>query len=100
MFLEELLKTIKERVKKQPEGSYVASLYKEGLDSIAQKVGEEGVEVVIASKNKNRKRQISEISDLFFHTLVLMTTLGISLKDIDNELEKRMGKRNKKIKNK
>jgi len=89
MTLEELYNTILFRRKEMPEGSYVASLFRDGDDRIIQKVGEEAVEVVIAAKNESRERVISEVADLVFHTLVLLTSKGITLSDILDELERR-----------
>lgn len=86
---EKLFKTIKDRKEKMPEGSYTTSLFKEGRDRISQKVGEEVVEVVIASKNPDKPRVVSEIADLWFHLFVLMVDLNISIEDIDEELTKR-----------
>jgi phosphoribosyl-ATP pyrophosphohydrolase len=56
---------------------------------MAQKVGEEGVETVIAALTQDRERQTSEIADLFYHTLVLMAELGLSMDDIEAELQRR-----------
>ncbi len=89
MTLEELYKIIEDRKKNLPKNSYVASLFKQGQDRIIQKVGEESIEVVIAAKNKNRKEIISEITDLLFHLLVLMSQLKISFLDIFKEFDKR-----------
>jgi phosphoribosyl-ATP pyrophosphohydrolase len=89
MTLEELYTIIGERKKNMPSDSYVSSLFRDGRDRIIQKVGEEATEVVIAAKNNVKKRQIEEIADLFFHLLILMSKLGINLKDIYIELDKR-----------
>lgn len=89
MTLEELHITILSRKKEMPEGSYVASLFRDGNDRIIQKVGEEAVEVVIAAKNESRERVISEVADLTFHTLVLLASKGIKLSEIFTELDKR-----------
>ena len=89
MTLEKLYKIIENRKKYMPIGSYVASLFADGEDRIIQKVGEEATEVVIAAKNEGRSRQIEEITDLFFHALVLMAQLNISPIDIVNELSRR-----------
>lgn len=89
MTLEKLYKIIKDRKRTIPDGSYIVSLFDDGDDSIIQKVGEEATEVVIAAKNEDRSRQIDEITDLFFHTLVLMAQLNISPIDISNELSRR-----------
>lgn len=89
MNLEELYEIIENRKKKMPEGSYVASLFKEGRDRIIQKVGEEVVEAIIAAKNENRKRIISEVADLIFHLLVMLSLFNITPSDILKELDKR-----------
>ena len=89
MTLKELLKIIEDRKKKMPEGSYVASLFSAGKDQIIQKVGEEAAEVIIAAKNDNKKRIISEVADLIFHTIVLMVAYEISLTEILDELKTR-----------
>ena len=89
MTLEELYNTILSRKMKMPEGSYVASLFRDGNDRIIQKVGEEAVEVIIAAKNESRDRLISEAADLTFHLLVLLAYKGIKLSDVLSELKKR-----------
>jgi len=89
MTLEELYNTILSRKKEMPEGSYVASLFRDGDDRIIQKVGEEAVEVVIAAKNESKDRLISEAADLTFHLLVLLASKGLKLSDILSELKKR-----------
>lgn len=92
MKLEELYEVIIKRAYEKPEGSYVANLIKEGVDRIAQKVGEETVEVIIAAKNTDKKRIISEAADLLFHLLILLQQSGVSLDDIYLELSKRSKK--------
>ena len=89
MTLEELYKIIEERKKKMPTDSYVASLFRDGEDRIIQKVGEEATEVVIAAKNESKARLVSEVADLWFHTLILLTQKNISLVDIFEELSRR-----------
>jgi len=93
MILDELYNTILSRKEKLPLGSYVSSLFKNGKDRIIQKVGEEVVEVVIAAKNKNRERLISEIADLVFHILVLLAACNVSFDEILTELKKRQEKK-------
>lgn len=88
-FLETLEKTIQDRMDRLPEGSYVSSLVKRGLDRIIQKVGEEGVETVIAAKNENQELFEGEASDLLFHLLVLLRAKGSSLGQIIETLKKR-----------
>lgn len=89
MTLDKLYQMIEDRKKNMPVDSYVASLFKEGKDRIIQKVGEEATEVIIASKNKDKKRITLEVADLIFHVLVLLSAFGISTKDILKELGKR-----------
>lgn len=89
MTLEELYNIILTRKKQMPKDSYVASLFRKGEDYIAQKVGEEAIEVIIASRKDRKKETISEIADLFFHLLVLMAYFDIEIEDIYKELEKR-----------
>lgn len=96
MTFDDLYKIIEERRKKMPDKSYVASLFRDGTDRIIQKVGEEATEVVIAAKNNGRERIISEVADLFFHVLVLLSKFGISLKDVLKEFERRDRSRIKK----
>ena len=82
---------IHERKANPKEGSYTNSLFDTGVNRMAQKVGEEGIEVVVAALGQGRKEQIGELSDLFYHTLVLMTHLGITLDDVSEELRNRHG---------
>jgi len=89
MTLEELYKIIEDRKKNMPEGSYVTSLFKEGKDRIIQKIGEEATEVVIAAKNESKERLVSEVADLWFHSLVLLASSNITINEIMEELKKR-----------
>lgn len=89
MNINDLYKIIQDRRQKMPKDSYVASLLRLGEDRIIQKVGEEAIEVVIATKNKNKKRILFEVSDLFFHLLIFMVSTNITLTDIEKELESR-----------
>ncbi|PKK99675.1 MAG: bifunctional phosphoribosyl-AMP cyclohydrolase/phosphoribosyl-ATP pyrophosphatase [Tenericutes bacterium HGW-Tenericutes-2] len=91
--LEELYATIDERKKNPLEGSYTNYLFTKGLDKILKKVGEETAEVIIAAKNKSSSEMIYEISDLVYHTLVLMVNEGIELKSIEEELKRRQNKK-------
>lgn len=86
MTLKQLYKIIEDRKKKMPEGSYTSSLFEAGKDRIIQKVGEESIEVIIAAKNGNRKRIISEIADLTYHLLVMLSLFEISPAEILKEL--------------
>lgn len=89
MTLEDLYKIIEDRKKNMPENSYVASLFRDGSDRIIQKVGEEATEVVIAAKNEKKERIISEVTDLLFHVLILLSANDIDPKEIMKELKAR-----------
>lgn len=88
MTIDELFEIIQNRQINTPKESYVASLLA-NRDRAIQKIGEEATEVVIAAKNESRTRQIEEITDLVFHTIVLLAALDLSPEDIYNELDKR-----------
>ena len=85
--LEEIIKSRKEN--QEDEKSYVASLFRKGLNKIAQKVGEEAVETVIESKDNNDELFLNESADLLFHYLILLQAKGYSLNDIVKVLESR-----------
>ncbi len=87
--LARLEKLIAERRDHPKPGSYTNTLLAAGTSRMAQKVGEEGVEVAVAALSQGRQEQIGEISDLLFHLLVLMHDRGISLADVDAELSRR-----------
>lgn len=89
-FLSTLEQIISER-KENPENenSYVASLFRKGINKIAQKVGEEAVETVIEAKDDNDELFLNESADLLFHYLILLNAKGYSLKDISKVLEER-----------
>jgi phosphoribosyl-ATP pyrophosphohydrolase/phosphoribosyl-AMP cyclohydrolase len=87
--LHQLETIIQDRQANPVEGSYTNTLFDRGINKIAQKVGEEATEVIVAALGQGRDEQIGELSDLFYHTLVLMTQLGLSLEDVEAELEKR-----------
>jgi phosphoribosyl-ATP pyrophosphohydrolase len=89
MSIQWLFDVIEERKKSPSEESYTTSLFNEGLPKIAQKVGEEGTEVVIAALAQNDQRLIEEVADLTYHTLVLLAARGLSPADVMTELEKR-----------
>jgi phosphoribosyl-ATP pyrophosphohydrolase/phosphoribosyl-AMP cyclohydrolase len=88
--LSRLEDTIRSRQKTMPEGSYTSKLFKEGTPRIAQKVGEEGVEVALAAVLGDKKRLTEESADLLFHLLVLLRQQGMTLEDVIKELRKRM----------
>lgn len=88
-FLSELTNTIRERRTSGGSGSYTAELFNSGLDRIVQKVGEEGVEVVIAGKNGDTDKFIDESADLVFHLMVLLEARGVTLRDVEQRLQAR-----------
>ena len=88
-FIRDLARTIEERHKNMPEGSYTSKLFTKGTPAIAQKVGEEAVETVIEAVKGDKERLIYEMSDLLYHSLVLMENSGIAISDIEEELFKR-----------
>jgi phosphoribosyl-ATP pyrophosphohydrolase/phosphoribosyl-AMP cyclohydrolase len=88
-FIFELEKIIDDRYKNPVEGSYVDKLRAKGINKIAQKVGEEGVETVIAALNETEHDFINETSDLIFHLLVLLREKNVSLSSIAKNLENR-----------
>jgi phosphoribosyl-ATP pyrophosphohydrolase len=89
--LDRLQATIAERLTADPGSSYVASLAAKGRAKIAQKVGEEAVETVIAAIGDDRTALTSEAADLVFHLLVLLGHAGVSLDDVRAELTRREG---------
>jgi len=88
-FLSELETLIQSRKAKMPEDSYTTMLFEDGIDQIAQKVGEEAVETIIEAKNDDPDEFKGEVSDLLYHLLVLLTEKEIPLKKIIERLEDR-----------
>ncbi|MFT4153987.1 bifunctional phosphoribosyl-AMP cyclohydrolase/phosphoribosyl-ATP diphosphatase HisIE [Parafilimonas sp.] len=88
-FLYQLEKIIQSRKETKQEGSYVSSLFAKGINKIAQKVGEEAVEVVIEAKDSNDDLFKNEAADLLFHYLVLLSAKGMHLSDIEEVLQSR-----------
>jgi len=88
-FLSTLGNTIKERKENNEDNSYVASLFRLGINKIAQKVGEEAVETIIEAKDSDDELFLSESADLLFHYLILLEAKGFSLKDIEQRLASR-----------
>ena len=90
-FLSELERTIKNRKEKATvEKSYVASLFSKGINKIAQKVGEEAVEVLIEAKDTNDALFLSESADLLFHFLILLQAKDFQLEDVVQVLKERV----------
>jgi len=93
LVLKEIYATIEERKRNPIEGSYTHYLFTKGIDKILKKVGEETAEVIIAAKNNSKSELIYELSDLVYHSLVLMVNQGVSLFDIYEELARRQQKK-------
>lgn len=88
-FLSYLQDFISKRHAEMPEGSYTTSLFKSGVNRMAQKVGEEAVETVIEATNGTDDRLIYEASDLIYHLIVLLTSKGHRIEELAEELQKR-----------
>ncbi|MEW9675196.1 bifunctional phosphoribosyl-AMP cyclohydrolase/phosphoribosyl-ATP diphosphatase HisIE [Lentibacillus sp. L22] len=87
--INDLVDMIKQRRENPVDGSYTTYLFREGIDKVLKKVGEETSEVIIGAKNADNEELIWEISDLIYHTLILMDIRQVSLSDIKQELMKR-----------
>ena len=88
-FLNHLEKIIESRKQTKQQGSYVNNLFNKGINKIAQKVGEEAVELVIEAKDNNDELFKNEAADLLFHYLILLNARGMSLNDIEEVLKSR-----------
>ena len=88
-FLSELAQLIKQRKTQPQENSYTTKLFNDGIAHIARKVGEEGVEVVVAALKEQDEQLIAESSDLLYHLLVLLAARDISLEQVIAEMKKR-----------
>lgn len=88
-FLVCLEEIIQQRRKAAPDESYVARLFEKGINKIAQKVGEEAVELVIEAKDQNEKLFLNEAADLLFHYLILLNAKGYNLQDVTDVLRER-----------
>ena len=88
-FLSQLESVIEQRVSARPEGSYTARLWAEGTTRMAQKVGEEGVEVALAAVTQTPEKLVGEAADLLFHLTLLLKSRELSLSDVVSELERR-----------
>ena len=86
LFLSELQDFIEKRHEEMPEGSYTTSLFKDGINRMAQKVGEEALELVIEATNGTNDRLIYEGSDMLYHLIVLLTSKGLRIEDLAREL--------------
>ena len=84
--LNELYDLVQSRQREMPEGSYTTYLFREGLDKILKKVGEEATETIIAAKNEGQDRLVSESADLLYHLVVLLAAREVTLTQVSNEL--------------
>lgn len=89
LFLSFLQDFIERRHEEMPEGSYTTKLFRDGTNKMAQKVGEEALEAVIEACNGTNEKLTYELGDLFYHLLVLLTSKGMRIEDIAQELRKR-----------
>jgi phosphoribosyl-ATP pyrophosphohydrolase len=89
--LQELAQILEQRKLESAEKSYVASLYKKGLDGILKKIGEEATETVMAAKDGNKDKIVYETADLWFHCMVLLAHQGLGPDDVLSELQRRFG---------
>ncbi|MFW5656549.1 MAG: bifunctional phosphoribosyl-AMP cyclohydrolase/phosphoribosyl-ATP diphosphatase HisIE [Bacteroidota bacterium] len=88
-FLVYLQDLIDKRREEMPEGSYTTKLFQKGINKIAQKVGEEAVELIIESKDEDKNLFLNEAADLMYHTLVLLTAKGYRIEDVIEILAER-----------
>jgi phosphoribosyl-ATP pyrophosphohydrolase/phosphoribosyl-AMP cyclohydrolase len=88
-FIYKLEHVIDQRIKNDTEGSYTNKLYKKGINKVAQKVGEEAVELVIEAKDENIELFKSEAADLLYHLLILLKIKGVTLESIEGVLKER-----------
>lgn len=95
--LDELFKVLEQRRSADPEDSYVAALHHRGLNKILEKVGEEATETLLAAKDaengddSQRRAVVAETADLWFHSLVMLSHLGLDHRDVLDELARRFG---------
>lgn len=90
-FLVTLQDLIEQRRRDMPENSYTTSLFRNGINKIAQKVGEEAVELIIEAKDNNRERFLDESADLLYHFLVLLAARETRIEDVTQVLQARHG---------
>ena len=97
-FLSQLQDFIEKRHEEMPEGSYTTSLFRDGLNRMAQKVGEEALELVIEATNGSNERMVYEGADFLYHLIVLLTSKGLRIEDLASELRERHDPQWKKYK--
>lgn len=91
LILEQLAEVLEQRKQADPEVSYVARLYRKGLDEILKKLGEEAIETIIAAKGGDPGKLVYETTDLWFHSLVLLAHQGLGPEAVLAELDRRFG---------
>jgi len=89
--LNRLAELLEQRKSADPQSSYVAKLYANGMDSILKKVGEEATETIMAAKDGDSQKIIYETADLWFHCMVMLAKAGLSPQDVLDELARREG---------
>ena len=89
--LDKLTHILETRKSADPDSSYVAGLYAQGLNAILRKVGEEATEMILAAKSGDSGQIVHETADLWFHTMVLLVHQGLKPQDVLRELERRLG---------
>ena len=89
--LERIAKTIEERKNGDPEKSYVAKLFSKGDDAMLKKIGEEATETVIAAKSGDRLQIVHEVTDLWFHCMIVLARHGLGPNDVLSEMQRREG---------
>ncbi|HTT07518.1 MAG TPA: phosphoribosyl-ATP diphosphatase [Gammaproteobacteria bacterium] len=90
--LDKLAEVLESRKTAGADTSYVAGLYRQGLDAILKKMGEEATETIIAAKSGKREEIIHETADLWFHTLVMLSHLNLKPAEVLAELDRRFGR--------
>lgn len=88
-FVYQLEKTINQRIDENDKSSYTNQLFQRGINKVAQKVGEEAVELVIEAKDDNKELFINEAADLLYHYLILLKAKGVKMENIEDELKNR-----------
>lgn len=88
-FISELQDFIEKRHEQMPEGSYTTKLFKDGVNKMAQKFGEEALETVIEATNGTKEHLVYEASDMLYHLIVLLTSKGLRIEDLAEELHRR-----------
>jgi phosphoribosyl-ATP pyrophosphohydrolase len=89
--LDKLADVLENRKGQPAETSYIASLYHQGTDTILKKIGEESAELIIAAKGSDKQAIVHETADLWFHSLVLLSSLGLKPAAVLQELDRRFG---------